>query len=243
MHLPGVPSLAYLFYLLAFMPWMAVRSMRKLAPVLSPRASAHGPSAGEPTLPSTPSREQLFASTLVSLALLLYLTWITGGTFGFRIFAAPALGTREILAGATTFAVAIGLMLLNRAVRTADERRTMAVYKLMPRAPREWALYVTTALAAGVAEEAAYRGVLMAILACSFGSAWVAVAISAGAFAASHALQGWKSGITIFMMALAMHALVWFTGTVVVAMVVHAVYDLAAGVLGAWRVRTNQVDG
>ena len=40
-----------------------------------------------------------------------------------------------------------------------------------------------------------------------------------------------------------MHALVWFTGTFLVAMVVHATYDLVIGAIGAWRVRTGQVDG
>ena len=67
--------------------------------------------------------------------------------------------------------------------------------------------------------------------------------ISALAFAVSHALQGWKTGIIIFAIGLTMHALVWFTGTLVVAMVVHASYDVMAGIVGAWRVRTGQVEG
>ena len=37
--------------------------------------------------------------------------------------------------------------------------------------------------------------------------------------------------LIIFGMALVMHALVWFTGTLIVAMIVHAVYDFVAGYL------------
>jgi hypothetical protein len=234
MHLPGLPSQVYVAYLLAFMPWMAFRSMRRLRPPPAGSVEAAAP---------VPSRTQLFASTLVSLALLFLLTWFTAGSFGYRIFDVLSFGERELLAGGITFVACLGLMLLNRAARTPAERRTMPVYKLMPRTPAEWTLYAAAALAAGVAEEAAYRGVLMSILWYSLGNPWLAAAISAGAFGLSHAFQGWKSGVTIFAIALAMHGLVWVTGTLVVAMVVHTVYDLVAGVIGAWRVRTGRVEG
>ncbi len=234
MRLPGLPSLVYIGYLLAFMPWMAVRSMRILAPVPAGAAAPARP---------VPTRTRIFASTLVSLGMLFVLTWLTGRGFGYEIFAAPVIDARALLAGAGAFLLSIGLMLINRAVRTPAERRTMAVYRLMPRTRPEWTLYVSAAIAAGIAEEAAYRGVLMSVLWYSLGSAWAAAAISAFAFALSHALQGWKSGATIFGMALVMHGLVWFTDTLVVAMGVHAVYDIVAGVLGAWRVRTGQVEG
>lgn len=59
----------------------------------------------------------------------------------------------------------------------------------------------------------------------------------------AHSLQGWKSAVFIFALALMMQGLVWYTGTLVVAMTVHALFDIGAGAVGAWRIRTGQVDG
>jgi hypothetical protein len=53
--------------------------------------------------------------------------------------------------------------------------------------------------------------------------------VSALAFAVAHAAQGWKSGVTIFAIALAMHGHVAYTRTLVLAMLVHVAYDLVVG--------------
>ena len=234
MHAIGLPSVAFLFYLLVFMPFMAIRSKRRMLP---PPAADGSP--GRPI----PSRAQMLSSTLVSLALLFYISRITAGSFDYAIFTVPHLGVREGFAGFSAVAFCIALARVNRAMRSPVERRTMPVYKLLPRTPAEWGLYVVVALGAGVAEEAAYRGVLVQILWYALGSPWPAVLISAAAFAVAHALQGWKSGVMIFVIALVMQALVWFTGTLVVAMAGHATYDLAAGYIGARRIAKGEVDG
>jgi membrane protease YdiL (CAAX protease family) len=93
------------------------------------------------------------------------------------------------------------------------------------------------AVGAGVAEETAYRGVGMALLASSTGSAWIAAAIMSLAFGIAHITQEWKSVWIVVVMAALMHALVAFTGTLVVAMAVHAAYDIAAGVIGSREAR------
>ena len=234
MHSIGLASTLYLALMLGLMPWMAFRSRRIM---LGRAVDAAG------TTTPVPTRTRIFASTLVSLALVFWLSWITGRAFDFHPFALPHFGARSVVAAIGAFETQIALMIVNRRFRSAAERRTMPVYKLMPRKPVEWMLYVSTAVAAGVAEETAYRGVLFSILWYGTGSPWVAVFVSATAFAASHALQGWKSTITIFLMALTMHALVWATDTLLLAMVVHAVYDIVAGYIGARRVARGEVEG
>ena len=102
------------------------------------------------------------------------------------------------------------------------------LFAVPPLALRDYAL-AAAALAAAVAEEVAYRGVGVQILWYSLGSQTAAILICATAFAIAHALQGWKSAVMIFALALVLHALVELTGTLVLAMVVHAVYDLVAG--------------
>lgn len=222
---PGWPSVLawfFLIWVLVILPWLAIKSARYLRRVKA-----------DPAATPLPPRTRILTGTLLMLVILLYLSWLVAGETGPNLFALPAFGAREAAAGTATFLVYLLLRQLSRALRTPEERRRMALYALLPRTAPEWRMYVATSIAAGVAEEAAYRGVAMAILTPLLGSAWLAALVSATAFALGHMLQEWKSVAVIFVMALAMHALVAVTGTLVVAMVVHAVYDLVAGVLGS----------
>src|SRR5688572_4856918 len=203
MNLPGGASLVYLAFVLLFLPWAAYRNRGLIEQVGQTPEGADKPPV---------TRAALYASTLFSLALLLFLSVVTGRTFAYPVFALPRLDARELLAGLAALGASLVLMLLSYALRTTEERRTMVVYRMLPRTPGEWAGYTAMCGVAGVAEEAAYRGVVVAILWHSLGSFWAAILISAAAFAVAHSVQGWKSGVIIFAMALAMHALVLYTG-------------------------------
>lgn len=226
MHLPGTASLLFLAYLLVFLPWAAFRSARRL-----------GVAADGTTARPRPSREAVWISTMMSLVVLLVLAWLTGRGFDYPIFAMPTVGTRELLVAALALALCFGLRGVARALRSQDERRRMTVFRLAPRSAREWVFWAIMVLAAGIAEEAAYRGVGMTILTYALGNAWIAALLCAAAFALAHALQGWKSAVVIFAIALVMHALVGFTQTLLLAMGVHILYDLGAGYLIAQEAR------
>jgi membrane protease YdiL (CAAX protease family) len=180
-----------------------------------------------------PPRKEVFLGTILVLVISFVLAWLVADAYGWDLFTVPTLGLREVAAGA----VALGVMLLLRQVsdwiRSPEERRTMPIRKLIPHDRGDWALYGITAVLAGIAEEAAYRGALMSVLIGLTGSTALSVMISALAFTLGHAVQGGKSMVLVFAMALLMHGLVFVTGTLVVAMVVHAGYDLLAGALGA----------
>ena len=49
--------------------------------------------------------------------------------------------------------------------------------------------------------------------------------------------------VMVFVIALIFHLLVWLTHTLVIAMVVHTIYDLVAGYAAAKRARELQVPG
>jgi membrane protease YdiL (CAAX protease family) len=223
MQLPGTPSLAFLVWLLLVLPWAAWRSARQLR-----EAADAAPGR------RLPKREAIWISTFLSQLVLFGLAWLTGGSFDFELFALPpqGLGLRDVVAAAGALAAAFVLRGVLRAVRTEDERRQALVYRIAPRGPREGGLWLAAVLAASVAEEAAYRGVGLQILWYSLGSQAAAILICASAFAVAHAMQGWKSGLMIFALALLMHGLVAFTGTLVLAMLIHAVFDIVAG----WRI-------
>ncbi|HUR29599.1 MAG TPA: CPBP family intramembrane glutamic endopeptidase [Planctomycetota bacterium] len=222
MNVPGPPALALLAYLLVFLPYAAFKSARRLHAIESGASSD-----------LLPTRSSVWISTSAMLATLLAFSWWVGDGFGFRIFAVRGIGVREILAASGALLSLFALRALTRRLRTDEERRKLVVYKLAPRDKREWILWTVTVLLASVAEEAAYRGVALQTLWDSLGNPWIAALLCSLAFAAAHCVQGVKSVIMIFAVALVMHALVAFTRTLVLAMLVHAVYDLVAG----WQIR------
>ena len=219
MQLPGTPPLAFLSYLLFAMPWVAIRSARRFR-----TAQQHG---NRPL----PSRTVMRVSTLANQCAMFALAWFVGRTFGLEPFKLPALGIKEIASAIGTLAAVFGLRSISRAIRTEEERRKLTVYLIAPRTAIEWNLWTATVIAAGIAEETAYRGVGMAILSYSLGDPYVSALILSVAFAVAHAPQGGKSAVIIFFIAVAMHGLVAFTGTLVLAMIVHSVYDAVAGVI------------
>ena len=222
MRLPTFAGVALLLYLMAFLPWMAWRSAVQL------RAARDDPAAN-PLPPLT----SIYAGTLVMLGVLFVLSWLVGRGVGYDPFFLPVLGARDVTAGIAALGAAFGLLGVSRLVRTTEERRRAPAYKLMPRTRQEWILYVAMAVAAGIAEETAYRGVGTALLTWSTGSPWVAAALMSLAFGIAHITQEWKSVWLVIVMAIVMHALVALTGTLVIAMVVHATYDIVAGMIGS----------
>ncbi len=219
MQLPGTPSLIFLAYLLLFLPWVGIRSARRMG-------EAHGGGANSRPMPS---RERIWLQTLIGQAILLFLAWRTGQSFDDHLFTTPDLGLREGLLALLALAACFGLRSLLRSLRSEEERRGAFVYRLAPRTVRETALWVGAVLLASVAEEAAYRGVGVSILWYSLDNYWLAATLSAIAFSLAHWVQGWKSAAVIFAMALVFQGLVTLTGTLVLAMIVHATYDFVAG--------------
>jgi membrane protease YdiL (CAAX protease family) len=220
MRIPGVPSLIFLGYLFLFLPWAAFRSARRLS-------EAKETTGAKPL----PSRKAIWGGTLLLQGFLLLLSSQTGRSFGYRLFEVPTLGTREVVAALVALGGFFILRAISLSLRSESERRQMVVYRLAPRRWWEWTLWSATVLMASVAEEAAYRGVGLSILWYSLDNLWAAVLLCSTVFALAHWTQGWKSAAIIFGMALIMHGLVQFTGTLVLAMIVHATYDFVAGYL------------
>jgi hypothetical protein len=218
--LPGTPSLAFLVVLFLLLPWVALRSGRRL------RRAFEGVE-GAPV----PTGQHIWLSSLLLQVVLLYLAWRVGRGFEFRIFATPELGGRAFLYAGIALLACFGIRTLARGGLSADDRRKLMVSRLSPRTGRERTLQVATILAASVAEEAAYRGVAFEILWYATGNGWVAAVLSALAFALAHTVQGWRSTGWVFLIGLTMQGLVVATGTLVLAMLVHALYDLVASAL------------
>lgn len=211
----------YLFYVLGVLSWAAIRSRSKLAAVL----------AVEDRAKKAASRERVLFSTLISLALLFGMSWMVANLSGIRLFTMPRLGAGALIASVVAFFGHFGFRQIAIWMHTPEQLKNSRLRAWMPQTAREWALYLPVAIGAGVAEEASYRGVAWTLLTWMTGNAVAAGLLCAVAFGLAHSTQGWKSALVIFGIAVMMHALVWYTHTLVLAMIVHAVYDIAVGVL------------
>ena len=99
---------------------------------------------------------------------------------------------------------------------------------MAPRTTRELRLFDGLSVTAGVCEETIYRGLLLGLLAEQIGL-WPAALVSTLLFGLAHAYQG-MTGIVRTGLAGAVAALLTiFSGSIFVALIVHAVVDMTQG--------------
>ncbi|MGH7712312.1 MAG: CPBP family intramembrane glutamic endopeptidase [Gemmatimonadaceae bacterium] len=174
-----------------------------------------------------PSRRRLYVSTLLQLTFFLVLALLAAWAERLSIWRWP----EHVLVPSAVTAVLLVLMIISTRPmrRSAVERRELRVYFTMPTGPVERALWIALSLMAGIAEETVYRGVfsdLATRLTASMPLAW---GLAVAAFAIAHANQGPRAVAVIAAFALGAHALVYFTGTLLYAILLHAIYDVVAG--------------
>jgi membrane protease YdiL (CAAX protease family) len=199
----------HLVFFCIVIPWAAWRSRRHLA-------EGHNP-----------SRRRHFVAVLVQLLIFLGLSLWVARLEGLPVLAATAIEW-PAAAGAALL-LALGLLLMAPRWRRSVELRERNVHLFMPRDGTERALWVGISFAAAASEEVTYRGVMFLLLAGLTGSAWVGALVAAAVFGFSHVVQGWKSAGIVTGVALALHGLVAVSGSLYLAIAIHFLYDLIAG--------------
>ena len=224
MRMPGLDGLALLAWLLVLAPMAAWRSRRAVV------AAASGQGA------PLPARTVVLWRTIVLLAVLLWVSVVIAGRIGLGVFTYGPMPVAGWALGAAVLVACLGVRAFMRAL-TSDAERAMAARRAWaPQTARERWLFVGAAVLAGIAEEAAYRGVGWQVLSWTLGDrSIVAMWILSVAFALAHRVQGWAAMVGIGVMAVLMHLLVWRTETLLVAIAVHVAYDLLVGLATPWR--------
>jgi membrane protease YdiL (CAAX protease family) len=207
----GFAGYIHLFIFGLLLPAAAIRSAQRLASMLYP------------------PRRKFFVSVIVQHAALIAFSLLAAWMERIELLVLPARPLQSLLAGALFLAAAVALM--RPQWKRAVIERERKVYLFMPRTPEEKSLWVLICLLAGFGEEIAYRGVMFILLERLTGSWPRAVLIAAIVFAVGHFTQGWKSAVVIFFFALAFHALVLSTGSLIPAIFAHFAYDLIAGMM------------
>lgn len=228
-----VQSVVFVFLVLVVMPVGAVRSRSTIA--LGARRRTGGRAR-------PPRRSDVLTRALIVQLLLFALSFVVARHQRMDLWSWTGLRPVNvgIAVGALTLVLVLGA--LSWQLRTPEERRTLWMRHLLPRTSAQWALWLVLSLAAGVAEETAYRGVLVVLLASVTASFVTAVLLSAAAFALVHYPQGAKSMGWVFAIGLVMQAVVAGTGMLYVAMGVHAVYDVTAAIRAAGKFREDGED-
>jgi membrane protease YdiL (CAAX protease family) len=211
--LEGVPLIAALYHMVLFgvvLPYKIVQARHKL-------------STADPLPPLRRHLRTVFASLSILGLLSVMVAYLA------RIPLFPAQMPRLVdwAAGAAFVAIVVTCMrpLWSRSVQTRSRR----VYFVMPNNLVEMCWWVAVSLVAGVSEEITWRGVQWSLLTNVLHSSFAAAALCCLSFAMAHAQQGLRSVLIIGGIAAMMHGLVYVTGSLYVAMAVHAAYDIIAG--------------
>lgn len=139
---------------------------------------------------------------------------------------------------------AVGLLALQlwSVARLSPARRVAARPKLgqlaflLPHTAQEERWFVALAVTAGWCEELLYRGYLPWFFAPWLGEVGAMVLVVA-MFGIGHAYQGRKGAIKATLAGAVMAAIVLATGSLIPAMIVHALVDIGGGTLGYWLLR------
>jgi len=186
-----------------------------------------------------PTFRQICRSAILGISLYTTLALMTAYAVNLPLFRPWRPSTNEILIG---IAMLFGWFVIRASI--LPWLRKGAPQNNMLRFPTTWrqlALWGVVSIVAGVGEEIIYRGVLYDCLGWVLHQNIVAAVISALVFSYLHVGQGWKSGVFIFILALTFQWLVSYAGSLYMAMLIHATYDLAVGLQHVLAVKRQQL--
>jgi len=160
--------------------------------------------------------------------------WLLSGNSLESVGLIPAADGRHwITIGVGVLVILVQVIYLEIVSRNADKLTEVKnqigdLANLAPQTPREDRLFDMVSITAGVCEEILYRGLLLATLVSLVGT-WPAVAITSLIFGLGHAYQGISGIAKTGMVGLVLALFTVFSGSLYIAIVLHAVIDLTSG--------------
>ena len=205
-------AVAFLLLVIIVLPYLSIQSARHLG-------------SGVLWIP----RGRLYAQVIGTQAFLFFIGWFTARENGIDLWKRPRTPLISWASAAVLLVVMLAMLRLRWPGRSPSAKARLN--SMLPQNARERWPYVGVCIAAGIAEEIVYRGVLTTLLASYLQNVYIAALISAIAFGFAHMIQGWRSVISTTAIGILMQALVAVASSLVPAMVVHATYDFVAGML------------
>ena len=104
---------------------------------------------------------------------------------------------------------------------------------LLPSGPLEMGLWIVLSMSAGICEETVFRGLLQRQFALWTGNATAGLVLSAAAFGAGHAYQGWRRAVLIGLYGCMFGILARWRRSLRPGMMAHAWQDSVSGIVGS----------
>jgi membrane protease YdiL (CAAX protease family) len=202
--------------------WMHLVTFGIAVPLVVIRSKRHIESGMD-----LPPFEQHARLAVVQLAVFAAASVLVGWIERIELFPGRWPSGRDWLAGLALYAAAVGIMAPRWSRTVARRARVLRLF--MPRTPRERTLWVLASAVAGFSEEITWRGVQFSLLWMLTDDPSVAAVVCAVMFGAAHMVQGVGASAAIVLFAFAFQLLVYFSGSLYVAMAVHFAYDVTAG--------------
>ncbi len=166
--------------------------------------------------------------------LVLLVSWFVDGRTMAPLFMTINIGGWQwVAAGAGGVA---SVLLIVQTLRAVNDPTELAKIRekigdlefLLPRGTQEMRVFTVLALTAGICEEIIYRGVLMAVAISVIGP-WPAVAATSVIFGLGHCYQGTGGILKTTVVGLVLAFLTLMSGSLLPAILLHAVIDLTSG--------------
>jgi uncharacterized protein len=139
---------------------------------------------------------------------------------------------RDIGIAAAFWVISVGILAFFALLLHIDSS-SRTVQFMLPHGALELTLWVALSVSAGICEETIFRGYLQREFIAFTRSTPVGIVLTAVAFGAGHAYQGWRLTILIGIYGLMFGVLAYWRGNIRPGMMVHAWQDSFSGILGS----------
>lgn len=184
-------------------------------------------------------RIPLYVEGVATQSILVALSFSIAAWNGIPLLVAADPSPADMALAGGMLLAAIGAMLL--ATRYGSDQTLDRIYMIVPATYGEKIFWIFVSAAAAFGEEMTYRGVLFAILLGVTGNWWLAAAVGSLIFAAAHLAQGWTSTLVIAVFGLGFQFLALQTGSLLLPVIIHFLYDVATGLYLAGRRPVEEV--
>jgi membrane protease YdiL (CAAX protease family) len=145
----------------------------------------------------------------------------------------------SIIASIVFLVLALSIAWLSQKYSKQKEESTL--HHLLPDTGRDRIVWIIACIVAAFCEEYVYRGMLFHLMLLQTNEIWIAAALlSAIIFAFGHDTQGEKAIIQIIPFALGFHLLVYFSGGLLIPMIVHFFYNILVELLFGRQIKERQ---
>lgn len=172
-------------------------------------------------------RIPLYVEGIATQAILLGLSFTVAAANGIALLVAQRPGPQHMAIAGGMLLAAIAAMLL--ATRFGSDDTLDRIYMIVPVTYGEKIFWIVVSAFAAFGEEMTYRGVLFVLLDAQLHNWWLSAAIGALIFAAAHLAQGWSSAAVIAVFGFGFQFLALVTGSLLLPVILHFLYDVATG--------------